>query len=113
MMYGFVLRISMALKILSATIRRIAVRIFLDIFSDRDQVIALGEPDGVHRGAFFSPAFPQDFSQVATFSWLTDCPASSSPTAAWISPSCHSSCSTYAAMASAARKDFGTPRMSG
>jgi hypothetical protein len=49
--------------------RRVPIRVASNILSDRDQVTdGPRGPNGIHRGAFFSPAVPQDFSQFATFS---------------------------------------------
>jgi hypothetical protein len=58
---------------------RVSVRVLCNKFPDRNEVTERPRrPNDFHRGAFFSVVFPQDFSQVATLSWLTPCPALSS-----------------------------------
>ena len=87
--------------------RRSLLGTFRNVLPQSDQMAYRpAGPDDLHRGAFVSPGLPQEFSHFDTFSWLTPCPASSSASPAWISPSCHSSDSMYAPIASAARKDF-------
>jgi len=78
-----------------------------DVFPKRSEMAdSLGGPDYSHLGALLSVVLPHERSHFDTFSWLTDSPRSSSLSPVWISPSCHSSASTNAAIASAARNDF-------
>ena len=78
-----------------------------DISPDRNQMTdGFRRPDNLHRGRFCSSAVPQDFNQEAAFSWLIAWPESSSVIAVCSSFTCQASCSTKAAIASAARKDF-------
>jgi hypothetical protein len=82
-------------------------RVPLDISSQRHQMAKRSpRPHNSHRGGFVSADVPHEFSHFDTFSWLTSCPASRSDIPASISPNCHSSAATYAAIASAARNDF-------
>ena len=82
--------------------------IFCNIVAKSNQMVDSSprRSDNRHRGALPSEGLPHESSHLATRSWLNTFRVSTSAIPARISRLCHSSVSTFAVIASAARNDF-------